>query len=126
MARRGPVDKDDVVGLSGEDVFQHRIRLLGGILDSWVQENQGKLPEDHYQTIYSDYLKRIYQSYHNENKEQVGKILSNIKKTQSGEQKFFNREDKEVQSVLNNLKNMDYKEDEIMWLINQLEKYYQL
>ncbi|GMT49191.1 MAG: hypothetical protein IEMM0008_0730 [bacterium] len=123
--RLGIYGEDDMeMGQTGDTVFQHRIRLLGVILNTWVGENPGKKPEDHYQDIYKEYLTKIYESYHRENKEWVGQILSNIKKSKSGEQKFFDKEDKEIQEVLGNLGDSGYNEEEIMWLINYIEKDY--
>ncbi|HEO64878.1 MAG TPA: hypothetical protein ENI73_03310 [Spirochaetes bacterium] len=117
-------EDDEKVGQVGDTVFQHRIRLLGVILNTWVEDHPGMTPEDHYQDIYKEYLTKIYESYHRENKEWVGKILSNIKKSKSGEQKFFDKEDKEIQEVLGNLDQMGYNEEEIMWTINYIEKDY--
>ena len=117
-------EDDKSFGQTGEIVFQHRIRLLGGILNTWVENNPGKKPEDYYRDIYNDYLNKIYESYHKENKEQVGKVLVNIKKSKSGEQKFFDKEDKEIQKIFTNLKDQGYIEEEIMWIINLVEKDY--
>ncbi len=117
-------EDDDHIGQIGESVFQHRIRLLGGILDTWVKENQGKKPEDYYRNIYKDYLNRIYDSYHKENKEWVGQLLINLKKSKSGEQKFFDKENKEIKNFINNLSEKNYSEEEMMWLINTLEADY--
>lgn len=117
-----PGKEDSKLAWISEEVHQHRMRLLGGQLNSWIEQNPSKNPQEYYRDIYREYLDTIYQSYHQENKQVVSQLLEQIQKYNSSEQIFFGKEQRSIQGVFSRLNDLGYLDQDILWIVQIVQK----